>query len=95
MRKTIYTREYGTFVAMLRATRHSRNLDQTEVSRRMGVSQSTFSKYERAEVRLDVIQLRDWCRCVGITLREFVAQLDVALEGKMQPKDLSRRRVRR
>jgi transcriptional regulator with XRE-family HTH domain len=94
MRKSIYTREYATFVATLRAIRHAKGLDQTELARRMKVTQSTFSKYERAEVRLDVIQLRVWCHCVGVSLREFIAELEAALEGRHQQRDLSHRRVR-
>jgi hypothetical protein len=46
------------------------------------MTQSAVSKIEMGEQRIDVIQLREWCVALGITLADFVASLESALRGK-------------
>ena len=43
---------------------------------RLGVNQSWVSYYERGSRKLDMLQIRQICIAVGITLSSFAAQLD-------------------
>lgn len=43
---------------------------------RLGVNQSWISYYERGSRKLDMLQIRQICIAVGITLSNFAAQLD-------------------
>jgi transcriptional regulator with XRE-family HTH domain len=75
-KRTIYSREYGILLSMLRQARDDHGLTQGGVAKRLKMSQSIFSKYERGELRLDVIQLRDWCNALGISFAKFTRELD-------------------
>jgi transcriptional regulator with XRE-family HTH domain len=46
------------------------------------MTQSAVSKIEMGEQRIDVIQLREWCEALGITLAGFVDSLENALRVK-------------
>ena len=58
MDKTIYTREYSALLRLLAERREKSALTQTQLAKKLGVAQSTISKFERGDRRLDVIQLR-------------------------------------
>jgi transcriptional regulator with XRE-family HTH domain len=54
-----------------RANRHRRRagLTQVQLARRVGENQSFISKCERGERRIDVVELRGFCRAFGVSLR--------------------------
>ena len=54
-------------------------LTQTEIAQRLGQPQSFVSKYESGERRLDVLELRQVCAVVGVSLADFVRRLERAL----------------
>lgn len=81
MKKSVYTREHGQFVALLRETREEQGFTQVRLAKVLGKSQSFISKWERGEVRLDIIQLRIICHALGITLQEFVNRLEARLRS--------------
>ena len=87
MDKTIYTREYTVLLRLLVERRQRSGLTQSELAKKLGLTQSTVSKFERGDRRLDVIQLRTICAQLGVSLSEFVADLE-----KRIPKRKSRRR---
>ena len=66
--------------ALLRQIRKEAGLTQTHLGQRLGQSQSFVSKYESGERRIDVLELRQVCHVVGITLEEFVATLEQDLK---------------
>jgi len=82
MAKSIFTAEYRQFLGLLRETRESAGVTQAELASKLGQTQSLVSKFERGEIRLDVIQLRSICRLVGTTLPSFVAALERRLSKK-------------
>jgi transcriptional regulator with XRE-family HTH domain len=45
----------------------------------LGQPQSFVSKYESGERRLDVLELRQVCAVVGVSLADFVRRLERAL----------------
>jgi hypothetical protein len=55
----------------------------------VGETQSFISKCERGERRIDIIELREFCRAFGMGLADFVA----ALEAPVAP--LTRKGKRR
>lgn len=80
MEKTIYTEEYAAVLRLLREAREQAGLTQAGVADMVGQTQSFVSKVERGERRLDVVELRTFCRAVGTTLAAFVGRLERALE---------------
>ena len=80
MEKMVYTPEYGILLRMLRRLRQERGLTQVQLAERLSENQSFVSKCERGEHRLDVLELRIFCNGLGITLVEFITELEGELE---------------
>lgn len=62
----------------LRQIRIEANLTQADLARILGQHQSYVSKYESGERRLDLIELRQICQAVGISLSELVRRLELS-----------------
>lgn len=82
MEKSIYSREYQAVVQLLRETREKAGITQVELAEMLGQSQSFVSKSERGDRRLDIIQLRTVCAALGLTLADFVNQLERKLRSR-------------
>ena len=82
MEKSTFTREYRVFLDTLKDCRQKANLSQIQLAAKLDQSQSFVSKCERGETRLDIVQLRVFCRAFGITLAAFVAALEDRLKKK-------------
>ena len=65
-----------------RDARRKSGLSQADVARRIGQTQSFVSKCERGERRIDVIELRTFCRAFGVDFRQFIASIDRELGAK-------------
>jgi Helix-turn-helix len=65
---------------MLVQLREDAGVNQTSLARRLGITQSEVSKFERGERGLDVLQLRAWLRALGIEFMPFVDVLDRELK---------------
>ncbi len=59
MEKTIYTKEYLTFLKCLRKARESSGITQVEFAEKIQETQSFVSRCERGERRIDVIVRAD------------------------------------
>lgn len=57
---------------LLRQIRLDAHLTQTQVAERIGEPQSYVSKYESGEQRLDLIEIEEVCKAVGIPLQKFI-----------------------
>ncbi|MEJ7592041.1 MAG: helix-turn-helix transcriptional regulator [Planctomycetaceae bacterium] len=86
MEKSIYTDEYSVVIQLLKELRKSAGVTQVQIAEKLGQSQSLFSKYERGELRLDVIQLRTVAQTLGLTLVEFAAMLETRLNPEPTPR---------
>lgn len=78
-------RERGqeTLLDLLKEVRADAGLKQAELARRLGVPQSFVSKYENGERRLDLLETRQVCHAVGVSLADFAERLEDALaEGE-------------
>lgn len=75
-RKSSHTPEFEQFVAMLREARAASGLSQMQLAKKVGRDQSIVSRWETGELRMDLVQLRDFCRAIGVSLTDFVADFD-------------------
>jgi transcriptional regulator with XRE-family HTH domain len=81
MGKSLGTPEQKKLLHLLRQIRLDAGLRQVDLAARLRRPQSFVSKYESGERRLDLLELRQVCRAVGIDLKEFVRQLEGALHA--------------
>jgi len=79
MQKTISSRNYAHFLKTLREAREHAGITQEEMAARLGETQSFVSKCERGERRMDIVELREFCKAMGLTLEKFVKQLERAM----------------
>ncbi len=61
---------------MLCQVRQEANLTQSALARKLRRPQSYVSKIESGERRLDLIELREICRALGISLIDFVKKFE-------------------
>jgi transcriptional regulator with XRE-family HTH domain len=66
---------------LLRTARKDAGLTQGQVASRLGYQTSAVSKMERGELRLDLVQLRDYCRAIGLSLVDFVLKVEAELSA--------------
>jgi transcriptional regulator with XRE-family HTH domain len=79
MEKSLFSKSYTTFLRQLRNAREEASLTQGDLAKRLRKTQSFISKCERGERRIDVIELRDFCKALGVSFTEFVNDLDSEL----------------
>ena len=80
MSKSTHSDEYQILLEMLRSARIQAGVTQIQLAEHMGKSQSYVSKVERGEIRLDVLQLRDICNALGISLSGFIQRFERRLK---------------
>jgi transcriptional regulator with XRE-family HTH domain len=78
MRRSIGTAEHRRLVDSLRQVRLDADLTQVDLAKRLREPQAFVSRYETGERRLDLLEIREICKAVGISLREFVRRFDKA-----------------
>lgn len=81
MPKTIHRDEYHRVRTLLRDARVRSGFRQADLAAELGRLQSFVSDVERGTRRIDVIELRDWCRALGTDLVDFCE----ALERQLPP----------
>lgn len=79
MEKSIHSAGYAVFLKVLREERERAGLTQVQLARKIRETQTFVSKCERGERRIDVIELRTFCRAFGLSLKQFVSALERAL----------------
>jgi transcriptional regulator with XRE-family HTH domain len=67
------------FLGLLKDIRQKNSVRQVELAMQLGVPQSFISKYESGERRLDILELRQICHLIGISLDDFIHQLEEKL----------------
>ncbi|AIL60403.1 helix-turn-helix domain-containing protein [Pseudomonas alkylphenolica] len=76
MPKTIYRSEHTVLLNLLRKHRKAAGLTQVDCSKALSRPQSFMSDVENGTRRLDIVQLRDLCKVLGISLIELVQELE-------------------
>ncbi len=72
MRKAIYSEEHKYLVGCLKKARKEKALDQKKVAELLGVSQSYISKVESGQLRIDVVQLKQFAKIYKKPLTFFI-----------------------
>ena len=80
MKKRIYIAQRARLVSLLREMRAEAGLTQVDLAARIDKDQAYVSRYESGQRRLDVLEVREICQVVGVTLEEFVKRLESALK---------------
>ena len=80
VKKTLYSEEQTIFLSLMKQVRQNAGLSQLELSQRLEVPQSRISDYERGQRQMDLMELRQYCQAVGITVVDFVTRFDGLLE---------------
>ncbi|MBL8794657.1 MAG: helix-turn-helix transcriptional regulator [Planctomycetia bacterium] len=79
MEKSIFTPDQEALQRVLRQLRLGAGLRQEDLAARLREPQSFVSKYESGERRLDLIELRQVCAAVGVSLLELVNRFEEQL----------------
>lgn len=76
MNKTIFSKEYRLFLDLLKKARTETGVTQTQLAQRMKVTQTFISKCERGERRLDIVEIKAWCKALDVPFSSFVAAFE-------------------
>jgi transcriptional regulator with XRE-family HTH domain len=69
-------RDRKVFLRLLRRVRIEAKLTQTQLAKRLGVTQARISKYEQGERRIDMLELKTICDAINLSLAEFARRFD-------------------
>ena len=75
MTKSVFSKEYKKFCALLKAERVKARITQAVLSEDLGRAKSFVSKYELGERRLDVIEFLEIAEVVGFDPIAFIKKL--------------------
>ena len=81
MDKTVHSPEYQCLLRELQRARKAAGLTQADVAERLDEPQSWISRIESGETRMHLIELRAYCRAIGVDPVEFMARLEAALQS--------------
>lgn len=72
MTKAIFSKDHKYTVEQLKKARLEADLDQSEVAKLLGKTQSHVSKIEAGQRRLDVVQIKEFSRIYKKDLSFFI-----------------------
>lgn len=75
MTKSVHTKNYAHFLALLIAARNDAGATQAEVAERLDRPQSFVSKYENGERRVDVIEFLEIAQAIGFDPIAFMRKI--------------------
>jgi transcriptional regulator with XRE-family HTH domain len=79
-RLTANRKQQKVLLALLRELRVQADIRQVDVARALGKPQAFVSYYESGARRLDVLELRQVRKILGISLTDFVRKLEKRLQ---------------
>lgn len=81
MPRTPLAKPDDVFCGLLRETRTTRGVTQSDLAAQLGFEQSHISKVERGARQLGVLELRAWVSALGVTLPIFATELEARLSN--------------
>ena len=72
MKSSIYTPDHKNLINKLKLARKEAGLDQKEVARLLGKTQSYVSKVETGQRRVDIVQMKNFARIYKKDLDFFI-----------------------
>ena len=82
MTKSVHTKRYRLFLESLIQARTDAGVTQEEVADRLNRPQSFISKCENGERRIDIIELLDILRAIGLDALPFLRQIVRSQQGR-------------
>ena len=79
MKITNEARQREKLLLLLRELREKKAIRQVDMAEQLDVPQSFVSKYESGTRNLDILELRQICQLLGVSLQEFVKKLEETL----------------
>lgn len=76
MEKSLYSRRLEDLSRLLRETREAAGLRQADVAEKLRKPQPFVSRYEAGQRRLDLVELEEVCRVLGVRLSDFVRKFE-------------------
>ena len=76
MEKSVHSENQKRLQRLLRELREAKRLRQEDVAEALEVPQSFVSKVESGERRLDILELREVCEVLGVSMAKFCKQLE-------------------
>lgn len=73
--KSTYTEDYRALLVRLVSARKKAGITQTELATKLGKHQSFVSKVESGERRIDVIELLEIAKVLGVPVKQLVRNL--------------------
>lgn len=73
--KSIHDPRYIQFIELLSRSREAAQITQAELASRLAKPQSFVAKVENLDRRIDIVELADWLRALGVNPQEFASQL--------------------
>jgi transcriptional regulator with XRE-family HTH domain len=79
-RLTANRRQQKVLLSLLRDLRVQAGIRQIDIARALGKPQAFVSYYESGARRLDLLELRQVCKLLGISLPDFVKRFEKRLQ---------------
>lgn len=76
MNKTIYEQNYKIFLVLLKEKREQKNITQAQLAVLLETQQTSVSKMERGERRIDFLEFWNICKVIGISPVEFINEFE-------------------
>ena len=74
--KSIHDSRYVSMIKRLKRLRKERNVSQVVLAERLQWKQQDISRVESFVRRLDVIELYDWLKAMGIKVEDFLREVE-------------------
>ncbi len=72
MSKAIYSKDHKYIVEQLKKARKEASLEQTEVAKLLGKTQSHVSKVEAGQRRIDIVSLKEFAKLYNKDINYFI-----------------------
>lgn len=79
-RLTANRKQQRALLSLLRELRKEAGLRQVDIAEALGKPQAFVSYYESGARRLDLLELRQVCKVLGVSLINFVQRLEAQLQ---------------
>lgn len=76
MDKSIHTRQYRQLIGLVREERERQQITQLQLAETLGVQQAVISKIENCERRIDILELRQICLALGVSLVDIINKFE-------------------
>ena len=76
MEKQIHSKEQKILLLLLRELREQAGVRQVDLAKKLKRHQSFVSKFESGERRLDILELREICKALGVAFAQVAVELD-------------------